>query len=211
MTANTLFEIFILVDVFFIGVLTVIAFRHAQAHYQPDKQPEPERLPIVPVGDGRLPAAIKQRMLQDSEVKFQAVLNHSADSLQHDLETTAQQIDHMVNNLATQIVTGELESYRTQLAQLQKQAMADMSGIKKAVVGYQEQLEAKIAQELQAEKLRLIKQIDTKLADAVGSFLVETLQHNIDLGSQSPYLIALLEEHKADFKQEVTDDAQPAK
>jgi hypothetical protein len=215
MTANTLFEIFILVDVFLIGVLSVIAVRHADAHYRPAKQqPEPQHKasePSAPTDSDRLPEAIKQRMLQDSEVKFQTVLNDSAGSLQHDLKATAQQIDNMVNNLATQIVTGELESYRTQLAQLNKQAQVEMSGVKKEVVGYQTELKAKIAQELQAEKLQLLKQIDTKLADAVSSFLLETLQHNIDLGSQSPYLIALLEEHKTDFKKELADDTQPAK
>jgi hypothetical protein len=38
--------------------------------------------------------------------------------------------------------------------------------------------------------------MDTKLADAVTSFLMETLQHNVDLGAQSAYLTAMLDEHK---------------
>ncbi len=213
MTANTFFEIFLIVDIFVIGALVATAAHHARAHYRPPAEPEPETKPIVEMAAGseRLPEDIKQRMLQESEVKFQNILNQSAAALQQDLRVTAQKIDSMVNRLATQIVTGELERYRTDLAQLHKQAEVDMSGIKKEVAGYQEQAKAKIAQELQAEKLQLIKQIDTKLGDAVASFLTETLGHDIDLGSQSAYLVELLEQHKADFKAEVADDTQPAK
>ena len=64
---------------------------------------------------------------------------------------------------------------------------------------YDEQLRA-------AEKQQLIAQIDTKLADAVTSFLVETLGHNVDLGAQSDYLISVLDEHKAEFTKRVTDE-----
>ena len=59
-----------------------------------------------------------------------------------------------------------------------------------------------------AEKQRLLQQIDTKLADAVASFLMETLQHNVDLGAQSAYLTAMLEEHKTDFAKELSDESR---
>jgi hypothetical protein len=56
-----------------------------------------------------------------------------------------------------------------------------------------------------AEKQKMIELMDTKLADAVGSFLVETLQHNIDLGAQTAYLTAQLEEHKAELVKGVSE------
>jgi hypothetical protein len=40
----------------------------------------------------------------------------------------------------------------------------------------------------------------------VASFLNETLQHNVDLGGQTEYLLSMLEEHKADFIREVGSD-----
>jgi F0F1-type ATP synthase membrane subunit b/b' len=73
------------------------------------------------------------------------------------------------------------------------------------------ELKAKMEQEIAAEKQRLVRQIDAKLADAVGSFLLETLRHNVDLGSQKDYLVAMLEEHKADFIKEVGDETPAAK
>jgi len=134
------------------------------------------------------------------------VMQHSAVQFQQDLQTPAERINDLVKRLATVIVSDELERYRLDLTRLHNQAEIDISGIKKELGTHESELKAKVAQELEAEKKQLIKQIDTKLADAVESFLLETLQHNIDLGSQTPYLIAVLEEHKADFAKEVVDE-----
>jgi hypothetical protein len=211
MTDNTFFEIFILLDVFVIGMLSTTAIRHAYAHFRPQKH-EPEINPaVIAAADIKLPTAVKERLLQASQDQFQAVLNSSANLLQQDLGTTTEQINNLVNKLATEIVSRELEKYRTELSQLHNQADVDMGGIEKELKGHEAELKAKVAEELEAEKQQLLKQIDTKLADAVGSFLIETLQHNIDLGTQGSYLIAMLEEHKADFTKEVADEAQPTK
>jgi hypothetical protein len=207
---NTFFEIFILVDVFLMGALAAVAFQHAREHYKPSKS-EPEAPQIAPTVDAELPQEVKDRLMRASQEKYQAVLKHSADQLQQELGVSGEQINNMVVKLASEIVGGELERYRIELSKLHKQAEADLSGVRKEVTGHEAELKAKMAAELQAEKLRLIKQIDTKLGDAVGSFLTETLQHEVDLGSQTSYLLAMLEEHKADFKKEVADDAQPAK
>lgn len=209
MTGNTYFQIFLLIDVFIMGVLATIAIRHAYAHFRPAKhEPEPTNLPVTTIDP--LPPVLRQRLLQTSQEQFQAVLKQSTDHMQQDLQTTTQRVNELVKRLATEIISDELEHYRVDLTRLHHQADIDISGIKKGLDEHQEELKAKMAQELEDEKQRLIKQIDTKLADAVGSFLLETLQHNIDLGEQGPYLMATLEEHKADFVKEVADEAQPS-
>jgi antitoxin component of RelBE/YafQ-DinJ toxin-antitoxin module len=81
-----------------------------------------------------------------------------------------------------------------------------MGVIREEVAKYEETIKARIDQELTAERQKLVTQIDTKLADAVASFLNETLQHNVDLGGQTEYLLSMLEEHKADFIREVGSD-----
>ena len=206
MTQSTIFEIFLFIDVFVMGVLTSMAIRHANAHFKPLKH-DAEKLHSTKVNDS-LPAAVKEHLLKASEDQFQTMLNHSVDQLHHNLEDTSEQINNLIKRLATDVVSNELDHYRTDLAKLHEQAEKDIGEIKIVMDDHQAELKAQVAQEMEAEKQRLIKQIDTKLADAVGSFLLETLQHNIDLGSQGPYLIDLLEEHKADFIKEVADEAQ---
>lgn len=209
MTESTIFGIFLFIDVFVMGLLTSMAIRHAYAHFRPLKH-DAEKSHLSTLNEP-LPAAVKERLLKASQDQFQAVMNHSVDQLQHNLDDTSDQINNLIKRLATELVSSELEHYRTDLEKLHEQAEKDFGGIKKEMDGHQAELKARVAQELEAEKQQLIKQIDTKLADAVGSFLLETLQHNIDLGSQSSYLVEVLEEHKADFIKEVADEAQPSR
>jgi F0F1-type ATP synthase membrane subunit b/b' len=115
-------------------------------------------------------------------------------------------------------IHSETQRYHASLNTLRNQAETTIGGAQTEIAKHQTELETKLAElkaelepklvkEIAAEKLHLIQQIDTKLADAVASFLVETLQHNVDLGAQSAYLTAMLDEHKAELVKEITDEA----
>ncbi len=202
MTLTTFIQVFLIVDVFFIGFLTAVGTRHALMHYRPEKH-EPEQAPVV-VPDIALPAATKERLIKETTLHYQKVLESSADVLQGDLKLTSEKINDLLERLAAEIVGNELERYRVELNRLHTQVVADMGGIKKQMEGSEAEIKAQYAAAYELEKQNMIKQIDARLGDAVGSFLLETLQHNVDLGAQEAYLMALLEEHKEDFKKAVT-------
>lgn len=118
----------------------------------------------------------------------------------------------------TETIKGEAQRYQASLDALRNQAETTIGSAQTNIAKHQTELETKLVElkaelepklvkEIAAEKQYLIQQIDTKLADAVASFLVETLQHNVDLGTQSAYLTAMLDEHKAELVKEITDEA----
>ncbi len=192
---NSVFlQIFIFIDVFMIGALVPLIFRHAHMHYKPEKHKSDKP---------QVSAAVRERLLHNSELQYQKVLDHSVNVLQRDLDASASQINGLVTRFAGVIVGDEMERYRSELSKLHKQAEADMANIRQEISGHEAEIKEKYQAEMELEKKRLISQIDTKLGDAVGSFLVETLQHNVDLGNQTQYLVAMLEEHKDEFKQQV--------
>ena len=211
MNVSVFLQAFLLIDVFFVGVLVTVAITHAVAHrrakQQPSTQPTP---PIQPLREA-LPPMTRERLVKESESKFQDALNQSANDLQASLGSTASQLDQLLRHLGAEIVGNELERYRAELTQLRKQAQVDMGAIKVDVDKHRAELEAQLEQELTAEKEQIIERINTRLADAVASFLVETLQHNIDLGAQEAYLRSMLDEHKADFVKEVANEPDTAK
>jgi hypothetical protein len=204
-------QIFLLLNVFLMGALAAIAIRHAYAHFRPPAPHEPEKSILPPVAPVDLPPAVKERLIHEAEANFLAVLNSSIGELQHDLRLTAQQLNKQLDELGAEVATGEKERYSTMLEELRKQTQAAISGAQAEISQHQAELKAKMTEAVSAEQQQLIRQIDTKLADAVASFLAETLQHNVDLGAQQPYLLALLEEHKDDFKKEVADETPAAK
>ena len=69
------------------------------------------------------------------------------------------------------------------------------------------QKEQMMAAELTAQKQQLIAALDSKLTDTISAFLAETLGNAVDLGAQAPYLVAMLEERKAELIDGVNREA----
>jgi uncharacterized membrane protein len=189
-----------------IGVFGVLAVEHALAHFRPHSHDaEHTQSHAAPQG-GHLSPAIREKLLEDAKKDFERVLRQSAAELQADLQSTAADIKQQVEKLGTDAVAKELENYRAKIAELQQQTEATIGGVHQQITSHQEDLKAKMTEEIAAEKQRMVEQMDTKLADAVTSFLTETLQHDVDLGAQTTYLTKMLEEHKAELTKGVTGE-----
>jgi len=211
MMSDTFLQLFLLANVFFMGVLTTIAIRHAYAHFRPHSHDAEKSHHLPAAVKSPLPPEIKEKLLQESQAKFQTALDRSAEELLHDLKATSVEMNKQLEKLGSEVAERETKHYEAILEELRKQTEAALNNTQTEMSGHHEELKTKLSEKVAAEQQRLIQQIDTKLADAVASFLEETLQHNVDLGSQSSYLTAMLEEHKDDFKREVADEAPVAK
>jgi F0F1-type ATP synthase membrane subunit b/b' len=201
-------QIILGVNILLIGVLLTVAIQHALAHFRPT-QPTPKRPNQTVV---HISPEARQHLLETAQANFQHVLDQSADDLQHDLTSTATQLSKLLDKLGTDIVEHEVARYRSELDEVRKHLETIGGASEKEVAEQRAQLAQKLAEDIEAEKRdavqaimaekqQLLQQIDTKLADAVTSFLVETLQHNVDLGAQMTYLTSVLEEHKDELKE----------
>jgi hypothetical protein len=209
MKSSTFLTLFLYFDTFVMGALAAVAIRHAYAHFRPH---EPEKHhPASAAQNGHLPPEVRQHLLEAAQTKFQAVLDRSAVELEKDLTMTSLNMNKRLDKLGEEVVGREMQRYHEQLEELRKKTDAITQSAQAEVDTHQTDLKAKLEVEMEAEKQHLLQQIDTKLADAVASFLTETLQHNVDLGAPSAYLVSVLEEHKADFTKEVADENQTTK
>ena len=153
-----------------------------------------------------MPEEVKNQLLNETKRDYEQALNKSAAGFSHDLSTTSDKINTQIKDLSANVIANELEEYRQGLAHLREDALAGMSSVQEALAKQRQELEAQLEQEIQTEKQRRLEQLDAKLGEAVSAFLVEVLQHNVDLGAQSPYLLDMLEEHKDELKEEVSHD-----
>jgi len=202
---NIFFQIFILVDVFIAGGVTVVAVQHLLAH---KRQHKPRQTQDVPAPTEEFQAKLQHQ----SELRYSTVLHNAVKRLETDLASSSDQINGLIKRFAGEIVGQEMQRYRTEFQKLHMQAEEDLGGVNNAMQSHQTELRAKLAADIEAEKQSLLRQIDTKLGDAMGSFLVEALQYNVDLGGQTDYLISLLEEHKEEFKKELAGgEVKPTK
>lgn len=193
-------EIFLLVNALVIGAVVALAVQHGYAHFHPRPPQEPAKPHSTPSPGVHLSPAMKEHLLDQAKINFEALLNRSAIEFGHELQTTSANLNKELEKLGSQIIDDELKRYHANLDLLRQTAETTISGAQADITNHQDDLKANLAAEIAAEKARLMTQIDTKLADAVMSFLIETLGHNVDLGAQTSYLTALLDEHKDELK-----------
>lgn len=209
-------QIFLLANIFIIGVVITLAIQHAYAHMKP--QPKASKKNRLPNQTMHLPTAIREHLLEESQDKFQAVLDRSANELEHDLNIVIERIDKQIEKFSTEIVNDETKRYRDSLDKLRKQTESAMLNAEVEIAKHQIEIEEKLAirqkelttkleEEITVEKNRRIKQIDDSLSDAVASFLLETLGHEVDLGAQNDYLIKMLEANKAELINGIKNEA----
>ena len=195
MEGITFLQIFLIINVFIIGVLSAIGVRHAWAHFKT----KPNKSAPSVVQAVRLSPDVREKLLAKAEADFRAVLNTASTELQNDLKATAVDLNATLEKLGKSVAEAEVDRYKTTLDALRTQAETVIVAAQSEVKDHQTDIKGKLTESMKIEEERLIAQLDTKLGDAVSSFLTEILQHNVDLGAQMPYMIASLEEHKEEL------------
>jgi len=201
-------DIFLMANALVIGALLVLAAQHAYAHFHP--RPETKVVPHGPQ-NAHIPADVRQRLIEAAEANYQNVLNKAAADLEHDLNLTAGKLNEQLSAVGSTIVQTEMKRNQSQLDNVinlvDKKLAAQEAELEASLIKSTDEMQARLSEEFAAEKQRLAGQLDTKLADAVTAFLLETLGHEVDLGAQSEYLVATLEAHKAELIKGVTDES----
>ncbi len=197
------FEIFLMINALAVGIIATLAVQHAIAHYRPEKIDKRHADDQTP----HLTAGMKARLIGEAEDAFRKALDAQKQGFEKDLSSTAGMLTEQLHKIGAKIVNDELEGYKAALKDMHVQADEAINGGRKDIEAYKEEMKLKLAEELKAEKEKVLAQIDSKLSDAVLSFLLETLQHDVDLGAQTAYLTKMLDEHKDEFKKAVADEA----
>jgi len=216
-------QIFLLLNVFVLGGAVFVAIEHVWLHFHPREEIDPAQPSGV-----HLPMAVKERLLRVAETDYEKVLEDSVGDFHGELEGTTKEINTQLSKLSDDIIAEEMDRYKKTLDELRGQAEQARSGAQSEIEKHQLELEALITErqkaletkfverhtalEQQAEaeiltmKQSYVDRIDKRLADAVTSFLSETLQYNADLGAQESYLLSELEKHKSELINEVSDE-----
>lgn len=196
------FEIFLMINALAVGIIATLAVQHAIAHYRPEKVEKHRNDDQTP----HLTAGMKARLIGEAEDAFRKALSSQQQGFEKDLAGTAGMLTQQMHKIGAKIVNDELEQYKLVLKDMHVQADEAINGGRKEMESYKEEAKQKLAEEIKVEKDKLLSQIDSKLSDAVLSFLLETLQHDVDLGAQTAYLTKMLDDRKDEFKKAVADE-----
>lgn len=199
---NWTLETFLVIDALVVGAVVTLAIQHALAHFKPDKhdaerRPQPEKV--------NLPPEVKKQMQEKAKANFEATIDKYTTQLQKDLRYNEASLSSRLDKLSADIINRESGRYKEELDVLRQQIAATNKTASTEMKQQQADLEAQLKQDFEAEKQRRITQLDTKISDAVTSFLLDTMGREVDLGAQSKYIMKQLEEHKAEIIKGVSE------
>lgn len=219
-------QIFLAINLFILGAVVALAVEHLWMHLRGPREFNAD--PNDPNGGVHLPMQVKERLLRVAETDYQDVLNRSVSDFKQDLRGTTSKINDQLTQISGDILGEEMDRYKATLNELRTKAEQTRSQAQTDVERHQQELEALIVErqkmletkfmerhtalekqaedEIVAAKKAYIERIDTKLGEAVTSFLSTTLQYNADLGAQEQYLLAELEKHKNELIAEVANE-----
>jgi len=213
MDKATFLQIFLLADALIIGALISTAFRHALAHFKPQKHDaEKVKQPV------QLSTEIKDKLINAAQANFQKVINGAADDLQHDLKITAASLDKQLAKIGNQIIEDELKSYKNNLELLRKQAAATIVNAESEAAEHNAEIKSKMSDhqtamesEFKEHQIELAKRqanLDAKLSERQTALEAEFNERQAGLTKRQAELEAKLDEEMAGEKQKLVSQME---
>ena len=164
-----------------------------------DRQTELEAQLVKKVSDLEEQLAARQLQLQselnERQAELEAALARRHAEVRTGLKERQERMEADIVHHQSELESA-LKERESSLAKIQTEIDTELASRRR-------ELQEKLDQEIQAKRDFLARQLDTKLTDAVNAFLLESLQHNVDLGAQASYLTSLLDEHRDELINEV--------
>jgi F0F1-type ATP synthase membrane subunit b/b' len=166
------------------------------------RQLKVSKLAMGPKWDEML-AQVEQSARQaalDSVEEVSAVFNR-------DLATTSLKVNQQLEEQASTLIQSELTEYQETFADLRQTTTKIVSQFQDTIEQERQQLLARLADDAQDQKAEIVAKFEARMAEVIAAYLTEVLGNEVDLGAQSQYLFRMLEQHKAELKQEILGEA----
>ncbi len=154
--------IFLIVNMFVLGVVVALAYTHARAHFRSEH--EPKKRTTLPV----LPHDMQKRILEDAEDDYERVLRKSAVAFGKDLQSTTADLTRQLSEISGHIMDDELARYKASLASLHDETEKKIGSSSAEIDSHQADLRTKLAERQAAMDRQLAEhqhELETKLAE----------------------------------------------
>lgn len=109
-------QLFLMINVFAMGAVTVFAVQHAVAHFKPHPHEDEKPHPAARPQEASLSYTARKKLQKALEEKYQKSLDHSVVELEHDLRQITIGLSKKLDSLGNEIVGTELDRYHKSLA-----------------------------------------------------------------------------------------------
>lgn len=138
-----------------------------------------------------------------ADAELEQAVSTAAQQLEASVNRGVQQLSAHVNEAAATSISQEFEKYQANLRALNNQTVQEFANIQHDLDEQRTQLQQQLITEINQERERRLAHFNDRINDVVASYLAEALGNRVDLGSQTAYILASLDQHKDDIKKDI--------
>lgn len=193
---NLWLQLFILANVFLVGVVGTVAVMHYRAHLRPEEPTKKKALPMLPLDT-------RQRLIEEAEDDYAKVLHKSTVAFEKDLESTSTHLSEQLAKIGTAIVNDEMTRYKSELAQIRDETAKKIGSSSAEIETHQTELRSQLT-ERQAEMDAKLAEHQTELEQKLAERTAELEREFAELQARYAKKQAELEAQLAQQETELT-------
>ncbi len=137
--------------------------------------------------------------------EFAQAIRSSRSQFTKQLTATSRKLSGDLQRMTKQVVNQEVAGYEQLLVEERQAVVKTIRDVqaataKEATIGRRD-----VQRQLEREKAELIKRLDARFADVLGSYLVDSLGEQVDLGAQQPFLLKTLAENRERLRKDLDE------
>lgn len=142
---------------------------------------------------------IKERI----EAQLEGVVKKSTKELHMSLANTANEISMKTNDIVAGLVEKEAVAYKNDLESIRSKMLNEAQQLQSSITAQEKKLKDDLQAAIERDRQAQLDIFEQRLSDIVSSYVVESLDKNVDLGAQMKYIIDSLEANKNEIKKDI--------
>lgn len=146
----------------------------------------------------------REELRNRGRLHFEKILGENAMFLQQDLRLTTSQLNDYMKEEITRELKEAFANYESAISDAKQLAVESIDKTKTAIDEQRKAMSDQLEKEIAEEKARRIQLFDTRMAEIVNRYVLDSIGAQIDLSDQLEYIIGELEQNK----QAIIEDVQ---
>ena len=146
----------------------------------------------------------REELRNRGRLHFEKILGENAMFLQQDLRLTTSQLNDYMKEEITRELKEAFANYESAISDAKQLAVESIDKTKTAIDEQRKVMSDQLEKEIAEEKARRIQLFDTRMAEIVNRYVLDSIGAQIDLSDQLEYIIGELEQNK----QAIIEDVQ---
>lgn len=143
--------------------------------------------------------AIKEKI----GAQLEGVVKKSTRELHASLVSTTDEISVKTNDIVASLVEKEATAYKNDLEAIRSKMLDEAQQLQSSIAAQEKQLKEDLKITIERDRQVQLNVFEQRLSDVISSYIIESLDKNVDLGSQMKYIINSLEANKNEIKKDI--------